>query len=208
MVPAGVARDVDREADGAVLGELVEQVRQVARDPGTHEDDVHPREHRAVRGRRRGELDLLQVVDADRILMTLLGQPDLDEVREHHELLDRPTGAQAHRRHGLVRRPGGTALGAEVAAQHPRDEALDGEGRQGTADGTVPVAVLQPARQHQVERGPGHDTELTPAGDRAGESPRGHGDTHAPLDDGRQHTERGAGSGGLGHGTLSSPTEA
>ena len=58
---------------GSAVGEAVEHAGQVRRQAGTDEDDVDVGEHRAVEGRGRPELDLLEQVDADGAVVAVLG---------------------------------------------------------------------------------------------------------------------------------------
>ena len=67
-------------------GQLVQQLGDLRGDPGPHQHVVHTGEHRPVCRTRRGHLDLLQEVDPDQAVMTLLGQPHLGEVGHDRQL--------------------------------------------------------------------------------------------------------------------------
>ena len=183
VVPARVTGDVDGQAGRAVQRELVEQVGQVARDAGADEHGVHPREHRAVDGVGHRHLDLLQVVDADQPVVPLLGQPHLDEVGQHRQLLDAAALAQAQPRHRRVRHAGRPSAGPQVTSQDALDDRRHGERGHRATDRPVEVTVLEPPGQHQVQRGPRHDAELPAPGHRGRQAPRRHRDTHPALDD-------------------------
>ena len=58
------------------------------RDSGSDQDIVHAGEHCAVQRRECRRLDLLEVVDADRVGMAFFRQPDLDEVGHDQEVLE------------------------------------------------------------------------------------------------------------------------
>ena len=159
------AGDLDEELHGPVGGQLVEQVRDVAGDPGAHQHVVDAGQHRAVGGRRGGHLDLLEEVDADQPVVALLREPHLDEVAEDPELLRElrlPQGEPGQRR---VRGAGRAPARPEV----PGDDALGDLGHrecgERAPDGPVVVAVLQAACQDEVQRRPCDDTELAGPGD-------------------------------------------
>ncbi len=61
-------------------GQRIDGARDLQRDARAHQDVVHAREQGPVDGGEVRDLDLLEVVDADRVAVALAGQPDLDEV--------------------------------------------------------------------------------------------------------------------------------
>src|SRR5690606_4089080 len=102
-------------------GEVGEQLRDLAGDPGAYEDVVDPRDHGAEGGRRGGHLDLLEVVDPDDAVVALLGEPDVGEVAEHRQL-DRPAaGRDRQCRVGAVGGGGAAAPLDEVAGERALD---------------------------------------------------------------------------------------
>jgi len=182
------AADVDRHGARPVLGELVEQVRDLARDARADQDDVHAREHRSVDRRRGGRRELLREVDPDEAAVALLGEPDLDEAADDGQLVAvrvRPYPGPEHRdvRHRVV------ALGAQVALDDATRHVREREVRDGATHVATRVAVLEPAGEQDVEPGPGDHAQLPGARDRVGQPPRGHdarAAVDAALDDGRQ----------------------
>ena len=188
-VVGGVTVDLHREPDGLVAGQLVEQRRDVARDAGAHQHDVDAGEHRAVRRRRRGHLHLLQVVDPDRPVVALLGQPDLDEVAQDRELLGLPVLPQREPGARGVGRAGRPSAVAEVPGERAVGDRRHRERGHRPTGRAVGVAVLQPPGEHGVQRGAGDHAELPGAGDRRREPPGRHGHAHAALD--HQRPQRG-----------------
>ena len=179
--------------------EVAQQPRDLARDAGAHQHVVDAGEHRAVRGRRRGHLHLLQVVDADRPVVALLGQPHLDEVADDGELLARPgswrsvslgIGGTACRRRG---RPS-----TEVACRAPASASAGHGELRPARGGTSPSGSPSCSRRASTVSSAVPDTTPScPARDTARASrQRRHGHAHAALDD---HGSRGLGH-GHGHG--------
>lgn len=183
---------------------------QTAHQPGdvggvarAHEDVVDAGEDGSVAGRRERQVDLAQVVDADAAVVTLLGQPHLDEVGGDGEL-DQPGGRGEgepwHRPVGRARRD---PAGNEVGVEDPGGDLGRREGCECPADVTARVPVLEPAGADDVERRAGHDAELAGGGNGVGESPIRDRHSHAALDDHRVSEGLGgvgASVGGDGHG--------
>jgi hypothetical protein len=81
------AQDLHGQDALLVARERVEQAWHLVGAPGSRQDDVDAREHRAVdRGGDR-QRDLAQHVDADRAVVMVLGARHLREGRRHRELL-------------------------------------------------------------------------------------------------------------------------
>jgi hypothetical protein len=91
--PTGAPDDVDTDLAGSPRGERSEQLRDSRWHAGPHQHVVDAGQHRSVDGGRGGELDLLQVVDADPPVMAAFGQEDLGEVRGDQEFVAGPVGA-------------------------------------------------------------------------------------------------------------------
>jgi hypothetical protein len=111
------SRRVELHRGGLVLGERIEDARNLFRNTGSHQDVVDAREHRAIKRREVRHLDLRQQIDSDRPVVPLLRQVDLDEVGQHGDALAQSVrGLPVHREEavGLARLP---PLRAEVAAQ-------------------------------------------------------------------------------------------
>jgi hypothetical protein len=183
---AGVrARDGHTHLAGGARGERVEQARDLGRDTRAHQHVVHPRQHRAVGRRGGGQLDLLQVVDADRATLTLLGQVHLDKVACDRELGACRVRAQPQPGDGPER------LASRDPARHevtPQDAVgHSGQRKLGQRAPVMPVRVaeLQPTGQHRVERHSRHHAELPGRGDCAGQPPAGNGHAHPALDEHR-----------------------
>ena len=75
--------DVDLEFDLLAEGQVVEDAGDAARDAGAHQHVGDPGEHRAVERRQGGQLDLFEEIDADRAVVSLAGEEDFDEIRQH-----------------------------------------------------------------------------------------------------------------------------
>ncbi len=178
--------DVDRDRRRAVLGEPVEQLRDVSRDAGAHEHDVDTGEHRAVGAVRRRHLDLLEVVHADDAVVALLGEEDLDEVGDDGEPLRAQRRRERRPRGGEVGLALGPAALDEVVLEHLVGHRRHGERGEGAAQVAGGVAVLQAAREHDVEPGAGHHAQLAGAAHGARELPARDGHAHAALDDARK----------------------
>jgi hypothetical protein len=207
------AGDVDRELHDVVLGQLAQQVRDVTRDAGPHQHEVDPGEHRTVGGGRGGHPQLLEVVDADQAVVTLLGQPDLGEVAQDRQLLRCRGLVHGEPGHGAVRSARGSPIRLEVARDGASSDRGHRECRERATRRTVPVAVLEPTGQDHVQRGARDDAELSRPRDRRGQPPGRHGHAHPALDHQGQRTVTGPGRAGwCGHeshqGSLSLPTEA
>ena len=69
-----------------MAGQAIEHARHAERNAGAHQHVVDAGEHRAVERRQVRHLDLLEIVDADRILVAFARQPDFDEVGDDAEL--------------------------------------------------------------------------------------------------------------------------
>ncbi|MCY0957545.1 hypothetical protein [Streptomyces sp. H27-H5] len=88
-----VALDGDPGHAGFAARQPRGEGRDLTGDSRAHEHVVDACQDRAEHRGGGGELDLLQVVDADEAIVSLLGQPDLDEVAEDGEYVRRgPAG--------------------------------------------------------------------------------------------------------------------
>jgi hypothetical protein len=115
--------------------------------------------------------------------MALPGELDLDERREHGELLARLAHhLLVHGQHG-VRRSRRQALGVEEALQRLFGGLRDGELLHRATHVTTEVAGLQPACEHGVERRSRDDSQLAEARHGTREPPVGDPHPHAALDD-------------------------
>jgi len=185
-VVAGLsARQVKRIVRGLVVDVRVQYSRDLERDARPHQDVAHAGEHRAVDRDEVRRLDLLEIVDPDRVGVALPGEEDLHEVPEEAILGERWRARQAVERQTDIGRIRGLAAGDVVA----RPDALGHAGKRKRVECAPAVAtrvtVLEPAGEHLVERRPGDDTELAEAGDRLGQPPAGDGHAHPALDDSR-----------------------
>ena len=187
MIP-GAARHRDRQLRGRVGGEGIEQGGDAGRDAGPHEDVIHAAEHRAVDRGGRGQLDLLQVVDAHRPVVPLLGQEHLGEIGRHGQFGTCLAGAQAEAGDRPERLRRIEPARNEIPGHDPFGRGGHGEVRQGPAQVPAGVAELEAPREGRVERDPGDHPELARPGHGAGQLPAGHPDAHAALDDRRPAT--------------------
>ena len=199
----GAARDVDRDAADLAGRERAQQLGHLTRDAGAHEHVVDAGEHRPEDRGRRGELDLLEAVDADDAVVALLGEPHLGEVADDRELLAGLGGVHHQLGHGLVGGVGVAATLDEVGVDHPLRHGPAREVGERPAVVAARVAVLQAAGDHGIHGGAGDDPEVAGARHLAGQAPPGDGHAHAALDDRRAGAVRCVGVGGEGLGQHS-----
>jgi hypothetical protein len=177
----------ERVFGGLAAREAVEDTRHPDRNPRSHEDRGDSREHRAPNGREDRKRDLLEVVDPDGSRVTFAREEHLGEVRHDAELDELLRGARPRvHRNPPVRRPLGTSVRREPPVQDTRRHRGERKGRERTAHRAVRVAVLQPAREEDVQGRPRDDSQLADAGHRVREDPVRDPDTHPALDDLRQ----------------------
>src|SRR5665647_649028 len=180
------AVDVHGQPHGTPGCEIVEELGDLPGDAGAHQDVVDPRQDGAVGGGRCGHLDLLEEVDPDETVVALLGQPDLREVGQGHQLLGLAVLSQREARERSVGSAPGASVGAEVGVEHPRDDPWIRERGEGPPHRTIRVSVLEAPGHHHVKGGAGDHSELSVGRNGGGESPRGHANTHPTLDHGWQ----------------------
>ena len=175
------AFDVDLVFDCLALVQVVENAGERHRDARTDHHVVDAGEHRPIDRSEVGDLDLLQVVDADGAVVAFLGQEHLDEVGGHHQVLGHPTHLDRGHRFGLV--PGIWRLAAcdVVLLQNPLGDARYRERLEGTALAAIEVAVPEPAVQGGVHPGAGNDAEMSCGRDCVGELRAGYSDSHSAL---------------------------
>ena len=166
-------------------GQMVQEPGDLRGDPGPHQHIIHIGKHRPVRRTRRGHLNLLQEVDPDHAVMTLLGQPHLGEVGHYRQLQVRRVRTHAQLGDGDVRLTGGSATFTEVPAQHSLRYRRHRERRQGAPRIATHVSILQPSGDHDVQCRPRDHAELAKLRHHPHRLPRGHSHTHAAQDDHR-----------------------
>ena len=168
--PCDVARAIRADPSGR---QVAQQPRDLPRHAGTHQHVVDAGEHRAVRGRRRGDLHLLQVVHAR---PARRGPPWPATPRRSCRATASSCRARLGRSVSLgTGRYGGRRRGRRDGSTWSRTRSASaGTGKcvQRAAYVAVRVAVLQPPRQDGVEGGAGHHAELPGACHRPGELPR------------------------------------
>ena len=140
--------------------EAVKRSREPERDARAHQNSVHTGKQGAVDGRKMGNLDLLEVIDAYRIPVTFLGKEDFDKVRDDAKFLEFARIVFLMRRHsnvGLIRR---FASGNEEAVPNPLRHPGPGKMIEGAADVPARVAVLQSAGKNLIECRAGDNAQL------------------------------------------------
>ena len=132
-----------------------------------------------------GSSILVEQVDADRRVVALLGEEDLDEVRGDR-VLDQLLGiAQPVHLRERGQRPVEHRLG-KVLRDDARRDGLVREGGERAADVTALVAGAQARRHDRLGAGAGDHAELPLGRDRAGQLPARNPGAHATLDDPRK----------------------
>ncbi len=179
------AADVERVGGRLVIGEEIQHAGNFERDAGAHQHVVHAGEHRSVDGGQVRRLDLLQIVDADRIVVTFAGQEDLDEIGDDTKRLPVRSRRGRGLRPGDERGVGRFASGDVVRVPHLVGESGDREVVQGPAHVAAGVAHLQAPRQHFIECRAADHAKLAERRDSARQAPVGDPDAHAALDDHR-----------------------
>ena len=99
----GVSGQRERIAGRFVAGQSIEDARHAERNAGAHQHVVDAGQHGAVERGEVRDLDLLEIVDADRIRVALARQPDLDEVGDDAELDQLRRVGDVVQRHRLER---------------------------------------------------------------------------------------------------------
>ena len=179
------ARHVERIGGGLVLDIRVQYARDLERDARAHQDVANAREHRAVDRDEVRRLDLLEVVDPDRVGVAFAGEEDLHEVPEEAILGERARALQAVEGQPYIGRVRRLAASNVVARPDALGHVAERERVEGAAAVAARVTVLEPAGEHLLERGAGDDAEVAEAGDGLRQPPAGDGHTHPALDDSR-----------------------
>ena len=155
-------------------------------DSGPHEHKIHAGQHGAIHRGQEGQLDLLQVIDANKTAMAFLGKKNLDKVADDEKLLQQPAGFHGRLRLRAVRLIRSLPAGNVVPLQNPLRDAADRKQVQGAANVASRVAELQSASQDQIQPRSRHNAKLPSPGNRTGQSPGRYPDSHASLNDCRQ----------------------
>ena len=190
--------------------EPIEDAWDLRRDPGSHQDDIDVGEHRSVQAGKRGELDLLEVVDADDPVVALLRQEHLDEVRQDQQALPprRQRGPEqrgelvalaldelaglislvvVHAVSGGRGRSHDRPVAPNVAIQDGPGDLLRGKGSDRSSHVPPLVAVPQLPHEDRVQGRSGDDPNLPERGDLPHESPTGDASPHTALYQPWQH---------------------
>ena len=158
----GFRRTGNRERVGGrfVIHVAVQHTGNAHGNPRAHDDVIHSGEHGAVDLRKMGNLDLLQIIDADGIRVSFAGEEDLHEVRHHAELFQFAMIVFAM--HGELAVGIGWCFAAGDVAGPPR--ALSHRGKREmiecTAYVTARVAFLQSPREDLIQRRAGYNSQL------------------------------------------------
>ena len=189
--PSGpCAEHVDGDLAGTPGGQRIKETGELGGDAGADKHVVDSREHGAVRRRRGGHLNLLQVVDPDQAFVALLGEEYLHEVGRDDEIGGLPARIQRQARHQAERLYGIDAAFDEVAAQDLLRGVGVREARQRPADVTSRVSQLETAGEEGVQRHSRDHTELARKRNCPYQGPPRDADTHAALDDRRPVARR------------------
>ena len=179
----GVSGQRERIACRFVAGQTVEDAWHAERNAGAHQHVVDTGQHGAVEGGEVWDLDLLEIVDADRIRMALARQQDLDEVGDDAELHQFRRVGDVLQRQRLERLRGTLSARHEVGAPDAVGHRTEWKLIERATHVAARVPHLEAAGQDRVERGPGHDAELSLRRHGAGEAPVGDAGAHPSLDD-------------------------
>ncbi len=131
--------------------ELVEQVRNFTGQARAHDDVVDAGKHGPVCRRWSRHLDLFQIVDSHRAVMAFLGEPHLDKVSEHGQLLGLRRLLDGELVHRGVRGTLLAASGQVVLGDRAVGDRWHGERGQGPTHVAARVSVLKPACEHHVQ---------------------------------------------------------
>ena len=150
----------DSVLDRPTVREIGEQARYLDRDAGAHQHVVHSGQHRAVDRVGGRQLELLEVVDADRPVVALLRQPDLGEVGDHGELTQRRRRLDPTEWHTAIARALRPSTRREPPVEHAGRQRRNREVCVGATQVTTVVAVTQTAGMHDIESGTRDHSEL------------------------------------------------
>jgi len=167
------------------LAKPIENARYQSRNAGAHQDEVNAGEHRAEKRRKRRELDLLEIVDADQSVVLSLGKTHLDEIGDDQKLNGLGRDSQMGDRRAQKRLVGLLAVGHEVLIEDaPRDFRIR-KTIQRPAKLAVAIAQLQTTDEHGIQPGTRHDPQLARFGHRPSKEPGRDRRAHSPLNDDR-----------------------
>jgi hypothetical protein len=180
------AGHADGIGGGMVVRQHVQHARHLDRNSRPHDHHGDPGQHRPIERRQVRQLDLLQIVDADRVGMPLPGKEDLHVVRDDAEFLDHAAALDGMRSHGKVGRFRLLASRHKEGVLDPLRHARKRKVAQGAPHVPARIAVLQAPRQDLIQTRAGYDTELPNPRHGLGQAPVGYPDAHASLYDFRQ----------------------
>ena len=178
-------------------GKGVEDAGDRGRDSSSHDYECDTGQHGAVDGRKVGQLDLLEVVDTDRPVVSFAGEMNLHEVTQNAQLVEHSRPRLLVERHGCVGFAVGLAARDVVPLQGASGHVSKWKLLQSPADMPANVAVLETSDEEHLECNAGHDPELSQHRNRSRQVPVRDCDAHPTLDDLRE-----CGS----HGPSSLPT--
>src|ERR1035437_8753153 len=128
------------------------------------------------------KLDLFEIVDSDRVVVALPGQPNLDEVGHQAQFPDLAGTVLHYQPQGLVRLSGTLATGDIKPVPDAFGHGRKREMVEGPAHVATGIAVLQAAGQNLVEGCSRNRAELTRFRDGLCQPPVGHARAHSALD--------------------------
>ena len=177
--------DFEMQSHGLAPRQLIQQAGNGHGNARAHQHIIHAREHRAKERGQRGELDLLQVIDADQSGVTFLGQEHFREVGQHDEFDQRRGGMLGKDESRFEWLAGWFATRNEISIQRALRHAGNGKPRQRPAHIPVRIALLQSSCENHIQRRSRDTSELAQLGDSPGQTPVGDAGPHAALDDDR-----------------------
>ena len=181
------ARHVEAHLGGMSGGEVVEDLRDLPRDAGTHQHHVHSGEHGPIQRHQRGRLDFFQQIEPHPSRVSLLGEMDRDETRCHHQLARRAGRFVGNHRRRFERRVSRLATGNEVAFEDARRRFPDREMPPSARRRWPPISPSWSCRvSSRSKRGAGNHPELPALRNRPCQAPAGNANSHASLNDRRQ----------------------
>lgn len=154
-----------------MASETIEHTRHPKGNPGAHEHVVDTRQHGAVHRRQMRDLDLLEIVDPDRIGMPFPGEADLDEIGRDAQLHQLRWILDVVQRQRDVGSRRVLAAWNVVAAPDPVGHGSSRQLPEGPPHVAAGIAGLQTPDQNRVERRARHHAELPVRRHGAGKPP-------------------------------------
>ncbi len=168
---------------GLVARQAGDHARHVLRVPRPHDDVVNPRQHGPVGRERDRELDLPQIVDADRSCVSLLGEKHFNEVRGDSQFLEGQVGLDSEGADILERLLGVLPTRNKIGVENALGYGREWEVLECAPHMPFWIAELEPTGHDHLENRARDHAELTSSGDCICQRPARDGNTHPTLND-------------------------